>query len=261
MPRKKAPPSSSVSLPKKRSADTAKLAESGQYSFPLCCPYPLCYHHARPFKRSQDYLRHLTTTGCISKHQSYVAQCLTASSSNIEPSTALDTCEVHVNNIRSDANNTNVAQYNVLHPSMYAENTAGSAELLLNNDTLVYDADNEDNTASASVTTYTTQQKCVVSLMHLLDSMNAPDYALEPVLMWARNAHAEHFNFNPPALTRNANLKWMRQFVKGSNMLLPKLQQVQHALSPTQASANQDPCLPTIWSLICHLVDPQLEPP
>ena len=44
---------------------------------------------------------------------------------------------------------------------------------------------------------YSTQQKWTVALLKLLDDMNAPYYAFQAILTWARSAIAEGFSFQP----------------------------------------------------------------
>ena len=82
------------------------------------------------------------------------------------------------------------------------------------------------NTKS-KLTCYTTDQKCVVSLMRILDKMNAPDYALQSILQWAQTSYRNNCNFNPKVQTRNANLQWMRSVIQDADYLLPKEQIIQ----------------------------------
>jgi len=68
---------------------------------------------------------------------------------------------------------------------------------------------------------YTTSQKCVTSLMYLLDDMECPDYAFQSIMEWARNCFEAGFDFNPRSRTRLANLKWMYNSLHNSDQMLP----------------------------------------
>jgi hypothetical protein len=46
-----------------------------------------------------------------------------------------------------------------------------------------------DTIASSQSFMFSTDQKWTISLLKILDDINAPDYAFESVLKWARNAH------------------------------------------------------------------------
>jgi hypothetical protein len=50
---------------------------------------------------------------------------------------------------------------------------------------------------ASGYTSFTTSQKCVISLMLLLDSLECPDYAFEEILNWAQNSYVAGFDFNP----------------------------------------------------------------
>jgi hypothetical protein len=67
---------------------------------------------------------------------------------------------------------------------------------------------------------FTTSQKCVTSLMHLLDDMECPDYAFQSIMEWARNCFEAGFNFNPRSRTRVANS--CKRLLKPCNSLLMK---------------------------------------
>ena len=239
MPRKRPPLPPSVMLPLKKTTTTQPPPSHHSIldASPLNCPYPLCIRHSKPFKRPQDCLRHLSTNDCISKMQSYYRTQSTFSpatmTDDIGPSTTvLNKFNLHVNNISTTYNYTTQTQADIIHPSIiqqhatmnYYEEDSSVEQYNTHDDNAPYDADSEDNN---TLSTFTTNQKCIVSLMRILDNMNAPDYALEAILKWARNSHAQRFDFNPPASTRNANLKWMRKFIKNSNMLLPKTHHIQ----------------------------------
>ena len=78
-----------------------------------------------------------------------------------------------------------------------------------------------------NLTCYTTNQKCIVSLMRILDKMNAPDYALQTILQWAHTSYCNNCNFNPKVQTCNANLNWMQSVIQDADYLLPKEQILQ----------------------------------
>jgi hypothetical protein len=67
---------------------------------------------------------------------------------------------------------------------------------------------------------FTTSQKCVTSLMYLLDNMECPDYAFQSIMEWARNCFEADFDFNPKCKTHLANLKWMYNSLHNSNQML-----------------------------------------
>ena len=67
---------------------------------------------------------------------------------------------------------------------------------------------------------YTTEQKAIVDLVQILDSFNAPDYALEKILNWAQRALQSGFDFYPRCKSRSANVKWMYEMVSRSKQML-----------------------------------------
>ena len=75
-------------------------------------------------------------------------------------------------------------------------------------------------------TSFTTSQKCVTSLMILLDSLNCPDYAFEKILNWARTSFVAGFDFNPKCKKRWGNVKSMFQMIHKSDEMLPSLRQI-----------------------------------
>jgi hypothetical protein len=50
---------------------------------------------------------------------------------------------------------------------------------------------------------FTTSQKCITSLMYLLDDMECPDYAFKCIMDWAQNCFEAGFDFSP-----NPKLVW-----------------------------------------------------
>ena len=128
MPRKKPPPKSSIAFSLKKQNTTQSHAYLDPFHLLLkatpfnCCPFPLCFRHKQPFKRKQDYMRHLNTEKCISKLKSYCATTVlssmpTTTTDHIGPSTELDKFNIHVNNIPTTTNYTTQTQNNIMHPS------------------------------------------------------------------------------------------------------------------------------------------------
>jgi hypothetical protein len=54
---------------------------------------------------------------------------------------------------------------------------------------------------------FTISWRYLVSLMYLLNEMDAPDFGFELKLDWARQAHNTGFDVNASAKTHSANLK------------------------------------------------------
>jgi len=71
--------------------------------------------------------------------------------------------------------------------------------------------------------TFTVSQKSVVKLLHLLDKMEAPDYAFQTIMEWARDCHQQGFDFSPPCMTRKANITWMYSSIHNAKHMLPHL--------------------------------------
>lgn len=75
---------------------------------------------------------------------------------------------------------------------------------------------------------HTKEQKALIDLMKLIMDMNAPDYAFERILEWARKNYEEGFNFNPSkGKTMKSNLDWMFKMTENAGMRLPKIVPVQ----------------------------------
>ena len=71
---------------------------------------------------------------------------------------------------------------------------------------------------------HTSEQKCLVQLMILLDDIGALDYAYGEILKWARNASQTGFDFNPShGLSCLSTLKWMYKTCKESKIQLPQI--------------------------------------
>jgi hypothetical protein len=74
---------------------------------------------------------------------------------------------------------------------------------------------------------FTTSQKCITSLMYLLDDMECPDYAFKCIMDWARNCFEAGFDFNPKSKTRLGNLKWMYNSLHNAEQMLPNVVSIQ----------------------------------
>lgn len=101
----------------------------------------------------------------------------------------------------------------------------------------------------ASYTSFTVSQKCITSLMRLLDSMGCPDHAFPSIMQWALDSKEAGFDFDPPAKTRNANLKWMYDALHNSHQMLPSLKTIKLPV-PTALTDSLD--------VICYDIVPQV---
>jgi hypothetical protein len=70
-------------------------------------------------------------------------------------------------------------------------------------------ANTTESPVESDYSCFTTSQKCVTSLMYLLDEMECPDYAFQSIMEWARKCFEAGFDFNPKFKTRMGNLNWM----------------------------------------------------
>ena len=73
---------------------------------------------------------------------------------------------------------------------------------------------------------FTTSQKCVTSLMYLLDAMECPDYGFKSIMEWARGCFEAGFDFNPKCKTRLGNLNWMYASIHNAEQMLPHLEPI-----------------------------------
>jgi hypothetical protein len=74
---------------------------------------------------------------------------------------------------------------------------------------------------------FTTDQKWTIALLKILNDIHAPDYAFASILMWARNASADGYSFNPMGgQSRMANIDVLFQSVHNAQRLLPSVQTV-----------------------------------
>jgi hypothetical protein len=79
---------------------------------------------------------------------------------------------------------------------------------------------------ASGFTSFTMAQKCLTSLMILLDSLECPDYAFEKILNWARTSFVAGFDFNPKCKKRWGNVQWMFKSVHNSHQMLPSLKTI-----------------------------------
>jgi hypothetical protein len=91
-------------------------------------------------------------------------------------------------------------------------------------------ADEDDTTESLAESDYscfTTGQKCVTSLMYLLDAMECPDYGFQTIMEWARKSFEAGFDFNPKCKTRLGILKWMYHSLHNPKQMVPHLESLE----------------------------------
>ena len=82
----------------------------------------------------------------------------------------------------------------------------------------------EADTIKESQFMFSTDQKWTISLLKILDNMNAPDYAFESILKWARNAHADGYSFYPNGgPSRIHNIDVLFKSVANAQRLLPSV--------------------------------------
>jgi hypothetical protein len=74
---------------------------------------------------------------------------------------------------------------------------------------------------------FITSQKCITSLMYLLDDMECPDYAFKCIIDWACKCFEAGFDFNPKFKTRLGNLKWMYDSLHNAEQMLPNVMLIQ----------------------------------
>ena len=71
------------------------------------------------------------------------------------------------------------------------------------------------------IITFTKEQRYMCELMLLLDSFQAPDYAVEKVITWAQTAFQDGWKFNPKSKARRNNIRWMYSMIHQSEQFLP----------------------------------------
>ena len=66
--------------------------------------------------------------------------------------------------------------------------------------------DTTKTTGESSYSSFSTSQKCVTSLIFLLDSMECPDSAFRAIMDWVHESFAAGFDFNPKCKSCLGNL-------------------------------------------------------
>ena len=108
--------------------------------------------------------------------------------------------------------------------SIASEDSFGSAESVGNNG---FAADTMESPVESDYSCFTTSQKCVTSLMYLLDEMGCPDYGFQVIMEWARKCFEAGFDFNPKCKTRLGNLNWMYAALHNAEQMLPHLESIE----------------------------------
>ena len=86
--------------------------------------------------------------------------------------------------------------------------------------------DTTESPVESGYSCFTTSQKCVTSLMYLLDAMECPDYGFKSIMEWARKCFEAGFDFNPRCKTRLGNLNWMYDSIHNAQQMLPHLEPI-----------------------------------
>jgi hypothetical protein len=113
---------------------------------------------------------------------------------------------------------------------------------------IVFD-DTTKKTGESCYSSFNTSQKCVTSLIFLLDSMECPDYAFRAIMDWAHESYAAGFDFNPKCKSRSGNLKWMFESIHNAKQMLPHLTKI-HLPDPLPDCETME--------VICYDFVPQL---
>jgi hypothetical protein len=72
---------------------------------------------------------------------------------------------------------------------------------------------------------YVSDQKWTITLLKLLDNMNAPDYKFEANMKWARATKDNNYSLNPQGgLSRSKNVDILFQSMSNAQQLLPSVQ-------------------------------------
>ena len=117
----------------------------------------------------------------------------------------------------------------IAHDNPSNENTLGCAGAAMQDCNPLFTIPNSPTTPASGIpqswsTMYTTDQKWTVSLLKILDEMNAPDYAFESILKWARSASADNYSFYPDGgLSRLRNIDGLFSSMKNAKQLLPSV--------------------------------------
>ena len=110
--------------------------------------------------------------------------------------------------------------------SVASEESSESEESYGNN-VFADEDDTIESPAESDYSCFTTGQKCVTSLMYLLDAMECPDYGFQTIMEWARKSFEAGFDFNPKCKTRSGNLKWMYDSLHNADQMLPHLEKIE----------------------------------
>ena len=89
-------------------------------------------------------------------------------------------------------------------------------ELML--DAAVQDAAGNEILVEHNFFVYTTDQVCITNLIHILDEMGCPDYALQHILQWCKTSRDAGFTFNSRLATRKAYFKELYALLQPHNI-------------------------------------------
>ena len=98
----------------------------------------------------------------------------------------------------------------------------------------------------------TTEKKRTVSLLQILDHMNAPDYAYGSIMKWAHDASANGYDFRPRVgFDRSKSVDYLTNSVLNGKLLLPYVRTVE---LPHGGTTEQ----PATSDVVCYDFVPQL---
>lgn len=117
-----------------------------------------------------------------------------------------------------DDNNTWIRDYLSDHSSV----SGGSN--IDDNDFTFFENDQVSNTnaeefVESNLFQFSAEHKSLTRLVHLLDSVLAPDYMFHEILKWARDSLSDGFNFLPKVQTRSAYIKFLSKSFNLQNMV------------------------------------------
>jgi hypothetical protein len=125
-----------------------------------------------------------------------------------------------------------------------------------------------DTIASSQSFMFSTDQKWTISLLKILDDINAPDYAFESVLKWARNAQTDGYSFYPDGgQSRMKNVDVLFKSVTNAQKLLPSVlpvnvphgppcEVIAYEFAPQLLNLLQNPSIMTAENLLIDLCNP-----
>ena len=96
--------------------------------------------------------------------------------------------------------------------SLHSQNSIMS-EIVINHD---------DTVKGPPIHLFTEDRLHEIKLMEILQEMNAPNYAFEQIMTWARNAYSSGFNFNPENRHYNGQIQRLEKWFGFSGSLRPK---------------------------------------